>query len=193
VSQNNHSRRRVLLGTGALVAGTAGSIAFITDKSAATASVSGDYTIPNREAVLADTTLTDVRLVTDASWSYQANAEMHSVELEVHVGPSTDDLDLIARQIEEDFAKESLTGDSSAEGSLMSAGGFSIEDFRPTNGELSTSVVADLRMYVLRHGEVAVEAIQQTTFDVTIRDEELTVEPTLSGEGSVEVVTESAE
>jgi hypothetical protein len=163
----------------------------MTDKSAATASVSGEYTIPNREAVLADTTLTDVRLSTDASWSFDANAEMHTVEIEVHVGPSMDGLDLIARQVKEGLAKESLTGESSVKGSLMSAGGFSIEDFRPTNGELSTSVVADLRMYVLRHGEVAVEAIQQTTFDVTVRDEELTVEPTLSGEGSVEVVTES--
>jgi hypothetical protein len=193
VSQNNHTRRRVLLGTGALVAGTASSIAFLSDNSAATASVTGSYTIPDRDAVLADTTLTDVRLQTDATWAFDANAEMHTVETEVHVGPSTDNLELIARQTKEDLAKASLTGESSLEGSLMSAGEFGVEDFRPTNGELATSVVADLRLYVLRHGEVAVEAIQQTTFTVTVRDEELAVEPTLSGEGSVEVVTESGE
>lgn len=181
------SRRRVLLGTGALAAATTGSIALASDNASAT--VSGDFSIPDSQTVLADQSLQDIRLSADVSWSFEANAPIHGVELELHVGSTADTLDLIARHENTDIGTDALAGEQTLNGSLMSASDFSISDFEPSGGELSTSVVAELRFYAIRDGEVAAEARQTDTFAVTVSDEELQVNVTLGGTGSVEFQT----
>lgn len=181
------SRRRVLLGTGALAAATTGGIALTSDR--ASASVSGDFSIPDGRTVLADESLEDIRLSVAASWSFEANATIHGIEIELHVGATADTLDLIARHTREDLGTESLTGEQTLNGSLMSASDFSVADFEPSDGELSTSVVAELRFYALRDGEVAAEARQMDTFTVTVSDEALQVDMTLGGTGSIEFQT----
>lgn len=183
------TRRRALL-TGAVVGtGALGSIALGSGTAAAT--VSGDFQIPNGKTVLADSELQDVRLAASVDWGFSANAPMHKVELELHVGQTVETADLIARHTQDDLSKSSLTGSTNLNGSLMSASDFSIDDFRPSSGELRRTVVADLRLYVLRHGEVATEARQTTAFDVIVSKEELKVDTTLDATGEVTFTTES--
>jgi len=181
------SRRQFAFGTGTVATGALAGIAFGTQN--ATATVSGDFTIPNGETVLADTSLQDIRLSVDTSWSFNSNADIHAVELELHVGSTTDTLDLIARHTQDDMAKQDLTGSQTLNGSLMSASDFSISDFEPTSGELRKPVIAELRMYVLRNDEVVAEAFQTETFDVITKDEALTVDMSLGGTGEIEFTT----
>ncbi len=178
------SRRRVILGTGVLATTATSSIAFTTNRASATASVSGDFQIPDGTTALADTTLTDVRLEVDASYQFDANAHVHAIELELHVGASADTLDLIARH-EQAASPSKNSPAEELNGSLMSASDFDISDFQPSNGELSRTVLAELRFYALRDGEVAAEARESATFDVVVRDEELQVNAVVGGEGSV--------
>lgn len=187
--RDSMTRRRVLVGAGAAATGTLGGI--VLGSQNATATVQGDFQIPDSKAVLADSTLQDVRLSVDVDWSFNANARMHATELELYVGSTVDTAGLIARQTKDDLGTESLTGETTLNGSLMSAADFGIEDFRPTNGELRRTVVAELRFYVLRNEEVAVEARQQATFDVVVSEEELKVDTTLNATGNVTFTTET--
>lgn len=181
------TRRRALIGTGTLAAATTVGIVATSDN--ATATVSGEFNVQNGETVLADAVLEDVRLSCDVDWQFSANAPMHAVELELHVGASADTLDMIARYEDTDLGTDDLAGEDTLSGSLMSADDFSIRDFRPDGGELRRTVVAELRFYALRNGEVAAEARQTATFDVVVKDEELQVDMTLGGEGTVSFET----
>ena len=71
----------------------------------------------------------------------------------------------------------------------MSTSDFGVSDFNPDSGRVTQTVVAELRFYVLRDGEVAAEALQRTTFDITVSAEELSVEMTMNATGEVEFTT----
>jgi len=182
------SRRSVVLGTGVAATGTLSSIILASQNASAT--VEGDFSIPNGETVLADQSLQDVRLAVDVNWGFDANADIHATELELYVGETVDTADLIARQTKDGLGKQSLTGETTLNGSLMSASDYSIDDFTPSSGELRRTVVADLRFYALRNEEVVAEAQQTTAFDVVVKDEELTVDMTVDATGEVSFETD---
>jgi len=181
--RDSMTRRRLVLGTGAVAAATTVGIATTTNQASAT--VTGEFTIPDGETVLADTQLQDVRLVCNAEYGYSSNAPIHGVELELHVGATPDTVDMIARTERTDLGTDSLTGTEELSGSLVNASDFTLSDFQPTNGELRRTVVAELRLYVIRNEEVVAEAAQTDTFEVTVRNEELKVDMTLGGTGEV--------
>ena len=181
------TRRQALLGTGTLATGLIGSTVLFSNN--ATATVSGDFEIPDGETILADEVLQDVRLSVDSEWSYSSNADLHGIELELHVGSMPDTVDMIARHTRDDLGTDELTGEETLNGSVMSASDFSISDFETSNGELRRTVVAQLRFYAIRNDDVVAEAIQTETFDVVIRNEELTVDMTLGGTGTVSFET----
>ena len=181
------TRRRLLFGTGAVGAGTISGIALGADNVEAT--VSGDFEIPDGETILADEDIQDVRLSVDSEWSYSSNADLNGIELELHVGSMPDTVDMIARHTRDDLGTDELTGEETLNGSVMSASDFSISDFETSNGELRRTIVAQLRFYAIRNDEVVAEAIQTETFDVVIRNEELTVDMTLGGTGTVSFET----
>lgn len=183
------TRRQALLVGGAATATALGGIAVTTQEATATVDVSGSFSVADGKTVLADQQLQDVRLSVDAYWEFSANADVHATELELLVGASESTLDLIARQEKTDLAKQSLTGEAALNGSLMSASDFDIADFQPTNGELRRSVIAALRFYAVRNGEVLADAEQITTFDVVVSSEELQVDITMGGSGEVEFQT----
>ena len=183
------SRRQALLAGGTLATATTFGIVVSSDNASAT--VDGDFSIPDGETVLADQTLEDIRLSVDATYEYTSNADIHGIELELHVGATTETPDLIARHTRDDLGADELAGSETLNGSLMSASDFSIGDFEPSNGEVRRTIVADLRFYALRNGEVVADATHTETFDVVVNDEELEVNVTLGGEG--EVVFETAD
>jgi len=180
----------VLIGTGTLAAGTVGGIA-LTSKEAS-ANVEGSFSIPDADQTLAGESLQDVRLSATAEWSFEANVTITGVEVELHVGAAADTLDLIARQTRENVSTDALEGTSELNGSLISAADFDIEDFRPTNGEITRTVVAELRLFVLRDGEGETDATARTTFDVTVQEDEVTVSATVGGDGEVSFDTGSS-
>jgi hypothetical protein len=167
--------------------GMAGGTVLLSDN--ASASVSGEFSIPDESTVVAGETVQDVRLSCDAVFSYESNAAIHGVELELHVGATAEALDLIARYEDRDLGTDQLEGEETLSGSIMTASSFSVADFQPSNGDLSRSVVAELRFYVLRNEEVVAEAVKQDTFTVSVSDEELTVEATVGGTGEVSFTT----
>lgn len=177
------TRRQALLAGGTLA--TATTVGIVVSSDNASATVEGDFTIPDGETVLADQELQDVRLEVDATYEYTSNGDIHGVELELHVGATTDTPDLIARHTRDDLGTDELAGSETLNGSLMSASDFSIGDFEPSNGEVRRTIVADLRFYALRNGEVVDDATHTETFDVVVKDEELKVDVTLGGEGEV--------
>ena len=181
------TRRQALLGTGTLAVGIVSSTALFSNN--ATATVSGNFEIPDGETILADEDIQDVRLSVDSEWSYSSNADLHGIELELHVGSMPDTVDMIARHTRDDLGTDELTGEETLNGSVMSASDFSINDFETSNGELQRTVVAQLRFYAIRNDEVVAEAIQTESFDVVIRNEELTVDMTLGGTGTVSFET----
>lgn len=183
----DRNRRQVLIGTGALAATTIGGIAVLSDKT--TATVTGSFTIPDAETVLADTELKDVQLAATAQYAWESNAPMHGLELELHAGASPDNLEMLARHTQEDLSKKQLTGEQQLQGSLLNTDTYSVDDFQPTDGELSTNVIAELRLYLIRDGEVAAEATETDAFTITVKNEELTVDAQVGGSG--EVVFES--
>jgi hypothetical protein len=177
------SRRRVLIGTGTALAATTGSIALTSDNASAT--VNGEFSIPNGEATLTDESLSDVRLSCDAVYSYDANAPIHGVELELHAGATPDTVDMIARHERTDISTDQLDGEATLSGSLINTSDFEIQNFEPDSGELTTGVVAELRFYALRNGDVAAEAIQTEAFEVTVSKKDLEVTMTVGGTGEV--------
>ena len=181
------TRRQALLGTGTLATGLIGSTVLYSNNVEAT--VSGDFEIPDGEAILADEDIQDVRLSVDATYEYVSNGDLHGIELELHVGSMPDTVDMIARHTRGDLGTDELTGEETLNGSVMSASDFSISDFETSNGELRRTIVAQLRFYAIRNDEVVAEAIQTETFDVVIRNEELTVDMTLGGTGTVSFET----
>jgi len=184
--QDRLSRRQFVLAGGAATATAFGGIALASNNTAATtAQVDGSFSVPDSKGVLADSMLQNVTLTVDASWSFESNANIHQVELELLVGASESTLDLIARSKKDGLAKQSLTGETELSGSLMSASDFDIADFQPSSGRLSRTVIAALRFYALRDGEVVANAEQVTTFDVTVTNKELSVEVSLGGSGEV--------
>ena len=185
--RDSMTRRRAIIGTGALAAATTVGIATTTNQASAT--VTGEFTIPDGETVLADTQLQDVRLVCNAEYGYESNAPIHGLELELHVGATPDTVDMIARTERTDLGTDSLTGTEELSGSLVNASDFALSDFQPSNGELRRTVVAELRLYVIRNEEVVAEAAQTDTFEVTVKNEELKIDMTLGGTGEVEFTT----
>jgi hypothetical protein len=182
------TRRRVLAGTGTALAATVGGIAVGTDN--VTATVDGTFTIPDGKTVLADTTLKDVVLEAAVDWGFESNADIHGIEIELHVGATPDTVSMIARHTRDNLGTDSLTGETTLTGSVVQADDYSIENFQPSGGELQTNVVAELRLYVLQNGDVVAEARQTDTFAVTVVDEELRVNTTLNAQGEVSFKTE---
>ena len=187
--ENSVTRRRLLIGTGAVATGTVTGVSLLSNNAEAT--VDGEFRIPDAKTTLPDQSLTDIRLTCTANWSFEANAPITQVETELYVGSGEQTADLIARQVKENVTKESLTGTAKLNGSLMSSADFDVSDFTPTSGELSTSVTAILRFYCIRESNVVAEAEHIETFTVTTVDEELQVDTSLGGTGNVTFVKDS--
>lgn len=185
MQRNALTRRRAILTGAGIAAGTLSSIALTSDNATATASVTGDFTVPDGKKVLTDQTLEDVTLTAAVDWSFQANAKIHGIEIELHVGASPSTLDLIARHENHELGTTSLTGTEELSGSIVGASDYSIENFTPTDGELNTSVIAELRFYAIRDENVVAEARHTASFTVTTRNEELTVEMGVNATGEV--------
>jgi hypothetical protein len=96
-----------------------------------------------------------------------------------------DTADIIARQVKENVHQEELTGTTQLNGSLLSSADFSIEDFRPTSGELARDVVAVLRFYCLRDNQVVAESEHTEEFTVTAVQEQLEVNVSIGATGNV--------
>lgn len=168
---------------GVLASGTVGGIALTSDTASAT--VAGEYTIPDSKATLTDSTLEDILLEVTANWNFESNADVHAVELELYVGATLDTADLISRSRKDGLGRKTLSGETTLTGSILSAADFDVENFTPTNGELTTGVVSELRFYALRHGEVAAEATQTEAFNVTVGKEELKISQGLDAQGEI--------
>jgi len=184
MSRKQVSRRAAILGGGTALVGMS-TIAFSSNE--VSANVQGDFSVADGTTILTDESLQNVRLGVDATFKYSSNAPIDKHIITLKVGNSGADMELIARSEESDINKESHSGQTTLNGSLLS-GPFDARDFQPNGGELNRTVTAKLGIKVFRNDEVVLEDSHLTTFDITVKDEELQVTATLSGEGNVEFV-----
>jgi hypothetical protein len=179
------TRRRTLLGTGAVVAGTVGSIAVSSNN--ATAQVSGGLSVADASVTLVDQTLQDIIVDMTAEWSYDSNVRVDAVETEVHAGQRASSLDMIARKSMTVDGENQMsdTGTTELSGSLVDAADFSVSDMTPETGTVEHSALAELRVFIVHDDEAVAETIIRDTFTVTISQESVKVTTSASGSGTV--------
>src|SRR6056297_1861320 len=92
------SRRGLLAGT-AILSTTGVSIALISDKASATASIdSGDFSIADTSANLTGESLQDIVIDSDIDYSFDSNVNIGTVEASVAVGISEQSAKIIASE-----------------------------------------------------------------------------------------------
>lgn len=179
------TRRRTLLGAGAVVTGTVGGIAVGTNNAAA--QVDSTLTVADASVTLVDQTLQDILVDMVAEWSYNSNVRVDSVETEVHTGGRASSLSMIARETTAIDAgnQKSHNGTTELTGSLAEAQDFAISDMVPDTGSIEHTALAELRVFIVHDSEAVAEAVVSDTFTITISQEEVTVSTNVSGSGSV--------
>lgn len=186
----NPTRRRVLIGTGTVAAGSI-AYAATAQNTSATATVDVDgLQIPDAEKILAGEDMTDVRVAVDSQYSWDANVAVTGWNLSLRVGSDTSTADVIATaEPEQDIAKEELSGTETLTGSILGASDFEIAQFNPENGRRSVDVAVILQLEVLRNNDVIAKAQAETFVEVTVSREEITVTADVGGEGTIEFET----
>ena len=147
-------------------------------------------TVPDAERVLAGQDMSDVRIVVDSQYAWDANVAISGWELRLRVGSAASTADIVARaEPEQDIGTDSLTGEETLSGSLLSASDFTADQFSPARGRRSIDVTVIVEFDVFRDGEVIKQAQAQTTAEITVRREEIEVTSTVAGEGTIEFET----
>ncbi len=183
--RENVTRRRFLIGTGVTVATATGALAVASDNASATVAVD-ELSVPNADYILTDETITAIDLAVDSTWSWDGNADATGYNLTLSVGSTLENAETIASEEQRDLGTKSLSGDTELTGNILNTSVYSAENFTPSNGEMTTSVIVIVALEVLRDGEVVERAEATDTAELTIRREELsyTVELSATGEWS---------
>jgi hypothetical protein len=184
------TRRQAVIGAGAVVTGTTGTVVLSSDN--VTAAVQGELTVSDASVTLVDQSLQDILIDMTAEWSYESNVRVDSVECEVHVGTRASSLDMIARQTTAVDAPNQASGSGSTDltGSMADVSDFAVSDMVPESGSVEHTALAELRVFIVHDDETQAEAIVRDTFTVTISQEEVSVTASVSGTGSVTFVME---
>jgi hypothetical protein len=185
--RGNMTRRKVVFGTGTLCAGAIGTVALSSNNT--TAQVDGGLSVSDGSATLVDEQLQDVTLDVTATWSYEANVDISSVECELHTGQKASSLALIDRQVT-DTSAQSDDGQTDLSGSILQAPDFQLEDMRPGTGEKSITALAEVRVFAISDGQTQAKTTIQDTFTMTLSQEEVTVTLSSGGNGGVSFVTD---
>jgi len=181
------TRRRYLAVVGGTVA--TGSVGYSVASQNASASASvHPLDVPSTEYVLTDNQLEEITLSVDCSWQYSGNADAHGYELQLLIGTTEENTEVIATQEKTDLSKQELTGESTLQGDIFSSSHFDSDQFSPSRGSRSTDIVIELRFEIIRDGEIVKEASATDTATIEIRAEELeyTVELTANGQWGFE-------
>ena len=178
------SRRSAILAGGATVTGIG--VLSLSSENASASISANNLSIEDETHVLTDDEIQDVRLTVDAEWSVQANAEVEAYSVELYLGSTAENADLIAYTDEENQGLTDTNGIETLNGSVLSSSSFDLDNFNPENGELITDIVVVLRFEAYRNDELVAEAETVEDATVTVRNEELDVNVSIGGEGELE-------
>jgi len=169
---------------GGTVATASGALALTSNEASGSVEIS-ELTIPDETYVLTDESIEDVRIETQADWSWEGNAEATSYELRLKVGSTVDNAEIIARKEQDGLGKKELQGTATLTGSVLDTSIYDSSNFTPSNGSLSTNVIVLLEFDVLRDGEVVESAEATEGVTISVRKEELAYTVSLSSSGEV--------
>lgn len=179
------TRRRALLGTGAVITGTVGSIVVASNN--ATAQVSGSLDVGDASVRLVDQQLQDILVDVATEWRYESNVDLDTVETEVHMGQRASSVDLIARETTDVSGTNTSpnSGQTTLSGSVAQANDFVIADMVPASGKIDHTGIAELRVFLVKDGSVVAETAVTDTFTITISKESQSVSVEVGGSGTI--------
>jgi len=185
--RNGVTRRQALSGIGALAATGVG-YSLVTQKADAKVELA-ELRVPNSKTVIADQSVTDVRISVEANWSWSGNADIHAWNLRLKAGSTQSNAEEIGNTGKSGLGIDSLTGTETLEASILNSSVYDKSDFEPREGSKTIGVVFILEFEILRNGEVVEKATATEAADVTVSKEELSYTVSLDSTGEITVVT----
>lgn len=185
------SRRGLLAGT-AILSTTGVSIALISDKASATASIdSGNFSIADKSADLTGESLQDIVIDSDIDYSFDSNVTIGTVEVSVAVGISERSAQIIASETTSPNKKQ-IDSSTTISGSLFDAGDYNLNTLRLDDGEKTVRITAVAELIIKRNESIVATDNLTDTFEITITKNEVTINGQFSGTGTVNMETEPA-
>jgi len=185
------SRRGLLAGT-AILSTTGVSIALISDKASATASIdSGDFSIADTSANLTGENLQDIVIDSDIDYSFDSNVNIGTVEVSVAVGISERSAQIIASETTSPNKKQ-IDSSTTISGSLFDAGDYNLNTLQLDDGEKTVRITAVAELIIKRNESIVATDKLSDTFEITITKNEVNINGQFSGTGTVNMETEPA-
>jgi len=185
------SRRGLLAGT-AILSTTGVSIALISDKASATASIdSGDFSIADTSANLTGESLQDIVIDSDIDYSFDSNVNIGTVEASVAVGISEQSAQIIASETTSPNKKQ-IDSSTTISGSLFDAGDYNLNTLQLDDGEKTVRITAVAELIIKRNESIVATDKLTDKFEITITKDSVTINGQFSGTGTVSMETEPA-
>ncbi|UXF50615.1 hypothetical protein 7908G4C8_20 [Haloquadratum phage sp.] len=185
------SRRGLLAGT-AILGTTSVSIALITDKASATASIdSGEFTIADTSADLTGENLKDIVINSNINYSFDSNVSIDGLEVSVAVGIDERSAQIIASESTTPNQKQIDTS-TTISGSLFDASDYSIDALQIDDGKKTVRITAVAELIIKRDDSIVATDKLTDTFEITITKDEVRINGQFSGTGTVSMETEPA-
>lgn len=185
------SRRGLLAGT-AILGTTSVSIALITDKASATASIdSGEFSIADKSADLTGENLQDIVIDSDIDYSFDSNVTIGTVEVSVAVGVNERSAQIIASETTNPKKKQ-IDSSTTISGSLFDAGDYNLNTLQLDDGEKTVRITAVAELIIKRNESIVATDNLIDTFEITITKDSVNINGQFSGTGTVSMETEPA-
>jgi len=185
------SRRGVLAGT-ALLGTTSVSIALLSNKASASASIdSGDFSIADKSQDITGKTLQDILIESDIDYSFDSNVDITTVEISIAMGVSEQSAQIIASETTTPNKKQ-IDTTTTIDGSLFDAGDYNLNTLQLDDGKKTVRITAVAELIIKRNQSIVATDKLTDTFEITITKDSVTVNGQFSGAGSVSMETEPA-
>jgi hypothetical protein len=188
-AENRLTRRRLLVGGAAVTGTTLAGLYWTSNNVSATTEIEGEFSVPDHEEPIVDEQVSDVRLTADVTGGWTANVDVTKYVIRLRVGSSQDNLSLIARVEEDGLGMDNADIDETLEGSLLS-GPWTADDFQPDSGTVSQPIVGQIELDIFRGEDMIAMGTATESFTIQVTDEQITIEPELSGEGEITIQTQ---
>jgi len=178
------NRRQVLVGASTITAGSIGFLALSPDKALATIDDTS-FSVPDAHHVQIDDDIENVELQTTVDYSVESNVDIHEVEIQLLVGNGNGDLDIIARNTNDDMTLSNFSDSVDLRGSLLQSSAFNLSNFDPGSGSITTDITAEIRLIAYRDGEEMATDTMTESFGVTVEDGVIEIDTTMQATGEV--------
>lgn len=186
--QGTTTRRRALIGAGALF-GTGGVLFVASDSSSATATIQdGTFDVPDEYHDLETGSVSDVVVTADLAYSWSANTDITRQEITLAAGFSEDSADILTTHEETDLDTQSREDTLTLEASLLDGADYDADLFVPREGGSKGVKATFIVELLLFRGEELLETATMTEkAEINVSDKQIEVTTEFGGTGEVTV------